>query len=133
MLFISIRDIRKKEILAADIMICAGLSVLRIGFMVYRNEINVFSLMLCLLPGVIMLLISLLSRQSLGYGDGLLALFIGPSLGAGIMCPGIIAAIFLCGICSGVLLILKKAGRGSRLPFVPFMTLGLAVMKLAQI
>lgn len=133
MLFVSIRDIRNKEILSAEIIACGVISILRIGVMIFQKNGDAWDLALSLLPGVFMLFISLISRQSLGFGDGLLALSIGPAMGAAIVCGGVVTAVFLCGIFSGFLVAIKKVKGGSRVPFVPFMTLGLAVMEFAKI
>ena len=79
------------------------------------------------------ILLSFVSRQSVGYGDGLLLLCAGPALGAGVAVMGMIAAVFACGLVSGALLIFKKVGKKAQMPFVPFLTFGMGVMMLAQI
>ena len=133
MLFISVRDIRKKEILSAEIILTGIISAAGTVMMICKGKFDIISFAISLMPGILMLLISLISRESVGYGDGLLALLAGPALGAEVALGTVLLAVFICGLFSGMLLVIKRAGRGTRVPFVPFMTLGLAVMEVAKI
>lgn len=133
MIIVSVRDIRKKEILAVEIILAAAVSSANIVWMACKGNFDIISLLISFLPGVIMLFVAMITGQSLGYGDGLLALVAGPGLGAGLICGGMAAALFICSIFSGILLLTKKANPRTRVPFVPFMTIGLAVMEIAKI
>lgn len=77
-----------------------------------------------LLPGIGCLAVSWLSRQGLGYGDSVLILGCGISLGA-LPCAEILFFSFLlAGIWAAGLLVLRRAGRGKEIPFAPFLFLG---------
>ena len=129
----SISDIRKKEIYLWEILLCLGISLTKIIWEVATQRADPMGIVISLLPGVFFILLALLSRQSIGYGDGFLLLCMGPSLGASGALAGCIVAIFLSGIVSGALLVLKKAGRKMQIPFVPFMTIGMGVTLFAKI
>ncbi len=133
LLVASVVDFRIKEIHIAVIIGCGLLSLVYSIAAVYLGECTVFDTLLALIPGAIMLLVSRLSRQRLGYGDGLMALAVAPVFGL----EGVMFALFIAfsasGMLSIILLILRKAGRNTRIPFLPFMTVGLGVMMLAKV
>ena len=83
--------------------------------------------LLSLIPGAALLALAFLSRESMGYGDGLFAMSVGPVFGMETMFLGIFAAFFLCGITSVILLVFRKADRKSSLPFIPFLLVGMGV------
>ena len=129
----SIVDIRKKEISIWAIRACMLVSVIRVIAECVGKNLDAAETIVCLLPGVFLLCMAFLSRQSVGYGDGLLALCAAPALGANATCLGFLAAIFISGITSALLLVIKKVGKNSRLPFVPFMTVGMGVALFATV
>lgn len=77
-----------------------------------------------LLPGIFCLAVSWLSRQGLGYGDSVLALGCGLSLGFWPCMEALFFAFFLSGLWAAILLVLRKAGRKKEFPFVPFLLAG---------
>lgn len=80
-----------------------------------------------LLPGAFCLLVSCLSRQSLGYGDSALAVVCGISLGIWPCMAVLFTAFFLSGLWAAGLLVLRRAERKRELPFVPFLFLGVLI------
>ena len=83
---------------------------------------------LSLAPGVMFWLLSFLSEEKVGYGDGWVLLMIGLFLGAGrcflILLTGLMAESFV------VLLLLafRKVHRDRQVPFIPFLLLGMGVV-----
>ena len=75
-------------------------------------------------PGICCLVISLLSHQELGYGDSLLILISGISLGLEQEIRLLMSAFLIAGIWSLIKLVMKKAERSSELPFLPFLMIG---------
>jgi leader peptidase (prepilin peptidase)/N-methyltransferase len=126
-------DIRKKEISLLFIVSCGAVSLLRIAVSFYEGAADPKDVLVSMIPGAILLLTALVTREGVGYGDGLLLLFAGPALGGTSAVLGAVAALFASGLFSGLLLTLKKAGRKTRLPFVPFLSLGMGVMLLAKV
>ena len=83
---------------------------------------------LSLLPGLGFFLLSFLTREKVGYGDGWVLLMIGLFLGVyrcflilliGLMSESVVAI---------VLLTLGKINRDREIPFVPFLLLGMGVV-----
>ncbi|MBD5459029.1 MAG: hypothetical protein HDR27_10730 [Lachnospiraceae bacterium] len=83
-----------------------------------------------LIPGVLFLLTGFFTGEKVGYGDGLLLIILGLLLGVYrcflTLCIGLVfsAAVSL------ALLLLHKASRHSRIPFAPFLVLGMGVVIL---
>ena len=123
----SIEDIRKKEILLWEILTCAFLSVASVSLAFYEGSFDALDALLSLLPGALMLFLSLITREGIGLGDGLIILAAGPALGFNDIFMALMIAIVLSGFFSGALLILKKAKRKTKIAFVPFLAVGCAV------
>ena len=94
-------------------------------------KMTIYEALFAIIPGMIMLIVSWLSKQSMGYGDGLLALSIGLAFGVNKMVLGISVAFFVSGLVSLALLVIKKAKRNDTLPFVPFLFIGMVVSMFA--
>ena len=87
------------------------------------EEVSLISAGMAFLPGVIALILSYITREQIGYGDGLLLIAMGGCVGLPqtIMIVGIaLAASF---VVSVALVLLRKVGRTQKLPFVPFLFL----------
>lgn len=124
-------DIRKKEI-SLWIVICMALLSLSDGAIaLFNGKRTIEDLIVCIVPGVIMMLLALLSRQSIGYGDGLIILAIGMTFGISKLAAGIAIALFTSGIMSIFLIAIRKAKRNDTFPFVPFIFAGMVVSVLA--
>ena len=129
----SAEDIRKKEISAPVLALCIVLSGAAIAQGLLGGESILHLAVLPLLPGAVLTLLSLLTRQGIGLGDGLLLLFMGPCMGFSGTVLGLMTALFAGSIFSGILLAIRKATRKTRIPFVPFVALGMGAMILEKI
>lgn len=132
-IFAAFQDIINMEI-PAYVLIASG--VISIAFAVYEiltGSAVVGEVFLSLIPGAAMMLLSFLSRQSIGYGDGLMVLALSPAFGLGRICMGLSIAFFISGIAAASLMICKKGGRKQHMPFIPYLAVGLGVMIFAQI
>ncbi len=124
----AIFDIRSKEIPAA--LLGAGLFT-TLAVNVWNAAGGKGSLLetgFCLLPGIFLLLVGFLTREKVGYGDGLMLLVVG-------LCSGFYGCLFalcvslvLSSVISLLLLGLHKVRRDSRIAFAPFLALGMGVM-----
>ncbi len=133
MIVSSVEDVRKKEVPIWEVIACFTISALSAVAGLYMGEKNLTDIVLSLIPGTLIVLVALVSREQIGYGDGLLILGSGPALGLYDLGMGTVIALFSSGVISGALLIMKKAGKKTRIPFVPFITFGMGVMLLAKI
>ena len=131
----AVTDIRKKDISVAIPILCGVLSLIFavIPAFLSADPYRIKGFFFSLIPGVLMLLISGVTDQSLGYGDGLMALAIGPAFGLEGTVFALTLAVFASGLFSIVLLVIRKAGKKTQIPFLPFMTLGMGVMLFAPV
>lgn len=133
LVYAAIGDIRKQEVTSLTLILCGVISLLDTAIMLAMGTGTASMALLSLFPGCLMLLISKATAQGLGYGDGLMALCAAPCLGLWKTALGLMIAVFLCGVISLFLLVLKKAKGKTRIPFLPFMAAGMGVMMLAKI
>jgi prepilin signal peptidase PulO-like enzyme (type II secretory pathway) len=120
----SIEDIRKKEILLWEILTCALISVAAVFMAFYRGRFDILDVLLSLLPGAAMLFLSYVTREGIGYGDGLIILAAGPALGIYDLLASLVTAAVLSGLFSGILLAIKRANRKTQIAFAPFVAIG---------
>lgn len=81
-------------------------------------------LVLGLIPGICCLAISWIAKQGLGYGDSILILICGVSLGTKRCIDILCIALFWAGVWALFQFVLKKADRKKEFPFVPFLMAG---------
>lgn len=77
-----------------------------------------------ILPGICVLILSVVLRGSIGKGDGYLLCISGIALGLEQNVALLFYGLFLAGSTAMALLILRKAKRNTKLPFVPFLFAG---------
>ena len=71
------------------------------------------------IPGALLLAIAVCSGESIGIGDGLVLFVLGVFCGASQAVAMLGMALFLVAVLAGVLLIIRRAGRKTELPFLP--------------
>ena len=120
-------DIRKKEIpfILAGMGMAAAVvfTIWRIG----NGSIFAAQILQSLLPGLFFLLTGWCTKEKVGYGDGILLLITGLVVGFHQCFTGLCIGLFLSAIFGVLLLLLHKAQKNSRIPFVPFMMMGMGV------
>ena len=124
----SVCDIRKREIAVWTMGAAACVSFL--NFMTQTSAETLLKTGLSMLPGLFLIGIATLAQGSMGYGDGLMALLIGPCFGLQRMVTGLFLAFFFSALASIALISMRKVGRKTTLPFIPFRTAGMGVMQL---
>lgn len=88
-----------------------------------KNGFGAVEIILRLLPGIFFLICSRLTGEQIGYGDGIMLLILGGCLSSTWLWIICLIAIFLLALWAGILLGMKKAGRHTRIPFLPFLWL----------
>lgn len=91
------------------------------------EEQNVTATLLSLIPGAGFFLLSFLTREKVGYGDGWVLLMIGLFSGFSRCFLILLIGLLLESISAVVLLSLKKIQRDKEIPFSPFLLLGMGV------
>lgn len=113
-------DIRTKEIPMWISLCLGGCSFL------YSvcNEREWMSIGLALIPGVVCLILGYVTRQAVGYGDGILICALGMFYSVEELLAICMIAIFFAGIVGLVLLVAFKKKGSYEIPFVPFLFAG---------
>lgn len=78
-------------------------------------------------PGIALLLVAHFTKECIGYGDGLICLFLGSVLSLRYVIMIILIAFILAAIFGTIMMCLRKMKGKSRLPFVPFIMLGVLI------
>ena len=124
-------DIKKKEISLWLITAMAAISISDGILEVFYHKSSPKEMLICLIPGACLMILSAISRQSIGMGDGLIVAAIGLSFGIYRLLLGVSVALFISGIMSIILIVIRKAGKKDTFPFVPFIFAGMVVSMFA--
>ena len=127
LVFCTIEDCRRKRILLGPVLLFGILGL--ILHLYYRN-ISIWNLLAGCLIGVILLLISKVTRGNIGIGDGLILIVTGVYLGFEDNSILFMHGLLFCGIWSLVLLVTKKKKGTDEVPFIPFLLLAYLKMLL---
>ncbi len=114
-------DVRKRQI---SLVLTGVLFLAGVGWQIMVEHALWLECLLSLLPGAGFLLLGYVSREQVGYGDGLLLLTVGIWLGLGQTFGIVTLGLVLCSVLCGVLLMRKKMRRQDSVPLVPFLLLG---------
>lgn len=119
--FYAVEDMKKKKITIHYLPVFAAIGI----FMhLYYQNAGILSILGGMLQGMGILVLSLVTRESIGAGDGLILVVTGIYLGAGknfelFMISLVYAAVFSLG-----LLVLGRKKRKYEIPFIPFLLAG---------
>lgn len=81
-----------------------------------------------ILPGLGLFLLSFLTGRKIGVGDGLILLSVGMFESSRMTWATLCFGLFLQSVFAILLLVLKKAKRDTRIPFVPFLLAGRIIL-----
>ena len=108
-------DIKTKMIPVTAVMIAAA-SVLLYRFYI---GVGIRELVIGLIPGALLLVLAFVTRESIGTGDGMMLCILGLFCGWRQSLAIFGMALVLSAILSIILLVCRKAGRKTELPFLP--------------
>lgn len=114
---LSWEDMRKQQLHGWAILLLgiSGMTISLLGLL--ENPVW----FLGLLPGIFMLILAWSTRESIGYGDGLVILGMGCFYALGEIMGIVMIAITIAGITALGLLVFGHKNRRSEFPFVPFL------------
>ncbi|MDO4322999.1 MAG: prepilin peptidase [Lachnospiraceae bacterium] len=121
----SYTDIRYRRIYGWSLILYCFMAI--VGH-VFDKRAGAADLAAGLLPGIICIVISWISRQSIGYGDSILVTICGISLGLMDCLQLLFTAFFLSGLYGLILIVVLKKSRKYDMPFVPFLFLGVLLL-----
>ncbi len=112
----------KKELsISRTFLIWSGIFAVLGRILTADRAISLLEWGLSLLPGIIFIGFGWLSKWQIGIGDGIIILIMGLWLGIRETVAVLLMGMFLCSIVCGGLLLVRKAGRKTKVPFVPFL------------
>lgn len=118
---LSVEDIKEKRISIYNILFFATSAVI---YRVLTGQLLWKEIGICLIPGSILLLLALLTKESIGYGDGMAVLALGLWTNGWFALNVVCIGIVLSGIWGMVCLFMKKK---EPIPFMPFLLIGMEV------
>ena len=88
-----------------------------------NGELSIGGICKALIPGIILVAIALSTRKA-GWADGVVLLLLGIQTDYEKCMVAVLMALFLMAALSAVLLVFHKVKRDTKLPFLPFLTMG---------
>lgn len=82
-----------------------------------------------MIPGTVLLMLALGTKKA-GCADGLVTMFLGGILGLRQCILALMLSLILISVLSLLMLVLHKANKGTKVPFIPFLTLGFALCEI---
>lgn len=89
--------------------------------LLWRGDVVWGEVMFSLVPGVILLLMGFFSGEKIGYGDGALVIVLGILEGGANCLWDVAIGLLVLMIVVTILLMLKKVGKETEMPFAPFL------------
>lgn len=111
-------DLKDKQI---PLVVCAIGAGMGIGICIYEER-GILSLLQAILPGVFALLFARFSKETMGYGDGLMLVIMGMYLSWEALLTVGMLAFGIAGIVALLLLVVFHKKGSFQIPFVPFLT-----------
>ena len=126
----ALKDFRKKEV---NIPILGILAIAAMVMIFLGKDISVSNAIIGLAEGLLLILVSVMTKGQIGIGDGILLAACGLMLGGK---DNMVMFFFAClssAIVSVLIMIIKKADKKTTIPFVPFMIPGFLIMVLLSL
>jgi leader peptidase (prepilin peptidase)/N-methyltransferase len=126
----AVTDFKKKEVNIVFPVLLAAAATLMLFF---TKDISLINSIIGIAEGVLLILISFLTKGEIGMGDGILLAACGLMLGGK---DNLIMFFFAClssAIVSALIMLIKKADKKTKIPFVPFMIPGFLIMVLLSL
>lgn len=123
----AIWDLKKKAVPVS--YLCVFGFVAMVGFILdVTNGKNLLDSVWGLIPGCIFVMLSVLTKEQVGLGDGMILLCVGCLQSIRDTICMISIALIIVTAATMFLLIIRRVGRKATLPFVPFLFLGQLIM-----
>ena len=118
---LSAEDVREKKVSVYKVLV---FTVLALIYRAFTNQLFWMEMIINLVPGGIMILLAILTKEGIGYGDSWMILNLGLFLGIWRLLISLGIAFSAAAAAAGVGLALKKWNRKTRIPFYPFLVVG---------
>lgn len=127
LVFCSGTDIKKRLVSSTVLVIFAGIGVI-LNVLFHRGSLQ--SMIGGIGLGLIVICISQLTKGGIGLGDGGVLCVMGLYVGFYENLEIFMLALFMAAVWGVILIIFKKAGRKTELPFIPFLTIAYVIVTL---
>lgn len=118
-------DWKKKKVYLPMIIAtgCAGVII-----HIFMQDMTIMDIIVGVLPGIILLFLGYVTKESIGYGDGCIFIMTGVYLGGlGNLMLLVISSV-LAGIYAIVILLMRKGSRNDSFAYVPFVLFAYVVL-----
>ncbi|MBD5474061.1 MAG: hypothetical protein HDR20_14570 [Lachnospiraceae bacterium] len=119
---LSSEDIREKRISVKTILIGALTAII---CRLISGQTSGIEIVCSLIPGILLLLLSVITKESIGKGDGIVVMVLGLWIGGQMTFLVVCLAVWAAGIFAAVCLIRK---RRELIPFIPCLLMGTEVL-----
>lgn len=123
-------DFKKREIMFHSVLV---FGMIGISILLLQSGLGMEAFLIGaagIIPGIIVFGIAWMTREAVGYGDGAVIVVCGIYLGILETIALLFYALLLCSAMSAVLLMLKRGGRKTEVPFVPHLLFGFCCVML---
>ena len=121
--YCSYTDIKRKEIKVFPTITICAISIIACLILLFKNRLEPMNFLLSFAPGFILVFISFITKENIGYGDSIILglCSISTNLWSGIF---IILISFICSALYSLFLLIKGKSGKETIPFVPFIFIG---------
>ena len=129
LIVLSIFDIRSQHIPMSGFAVVLIYSIISL-FCSEHGEYDCMDILMSVIPGIMLIGLSVITEGKIGLGDGILIAELGLGLGIERCIYMITGALVLNCIFSGIMLLTHRLRLHSRVPFVPFVAAGMGVVTI---
>lgn len=123
---ICVFDIKRKKIPVYMLIILAAAGIIS-NFTV--GEFDIEKKIIAMLPGTILLIVSMITKQQIGYGDGLIILIMGLYIDIDDILSIVLSSFLLSSIAAIILMTVFKKKKNFEMAFSPFLLIGYGLVK----
>ena len=123
---ICVFDIKRKKISVYMLIILAAAGIIS-NFTV--GEFDIEKRIIAMLPGMILLIVSMITKQQIGYGDGMIILIMGLYIDIDDILSIVLSSFLLSSIAAIILMTVFKKKKNFEMAFSPFLLIGYGLVK----
>ena len=123
---ICVFDIKRKKIPVYMLIILAAAGIIS-NFTV--GEFDIEKRIIAMLPGMILLIVSMITKQQIGYGNGMIILIMGLYIDIDDILSIVLSSFLLSSIAAIILMTVFKKKKNFEMAFSPFLLIGYGLVK----
>lgn len=123
---ICVFDIIRKKIPVYMLIVLAAAGIIS-NFTV--GEFDIEKRIIAMLPGMILLIVSMITKQQIGYGDGMIILIMGLYIDIDDILSIVLSSFLLSSIAAIILMTVFKKKKNFEMAFSPFLLIGYGLVK----